>query len=226
MQKCDNKKVRAEKFDLTVRNTYTIKKTEYKIEINNQVEIAVQNIINESIQTAQGIIQCMQYFLILCIGDNINVEKVKATDFFDRNIEIILGYGKSNYKNRSILKNIVKYKDIENNLEEIIKSWMNVYEENELLMVNLVKLHTEKDLLVSEYMNLMSAIDSLHLLVTGKEQSKDSCVDIVKKLLKETNFILNLSEKEIEELAIKVKNIRRYFVHANKTQKQIVHSNI
>ena len=226
MQKFDNKKVRTEKFDLTVRNPYTIKKTEYKIEINNQVEIAVQNIINESIQTAQGIIQCMQYFLILCIGDNINVEKVKATDFFDRNIEIILGYGKSNYKNRSILKNIVKYKDIENNLEEIIKSWMNVYEENELLMVNLVKLHTEKDLLVSEYMNLMSAIDSLHLLVTGKEQSKDSCVDIVKKLLKETNFILNLSEKEIEELAIKVKNIRRYFVHANKTQKQIVHSNI
>lgn len=79
---------------------------------------------------------------------------------------------------------------------------------------------------MSEYMNLMSAIDSLHLLVTHKEQSKAPCAEIVKKLLRETNFILNLSEKEIEELAIKVKDIRRYFVHSNKTQKQIVHSNI
>jgi len=93
-------------------------------------------------------------------------------------------------------------------------------------MVNFIKLQTTEDILMSEYMNLMSAIDSLHLLVTHKEQSKAPCAEIVKKLLRETNFILNLSEKEIEELAIKVKDIRRYFVHSNKTQKQIVHSNI
>ena len=48
----------------------------------------------------------------------------------------------------------------------------------------------------------------------------------MKKLLRETNFILNLSEKEIEELSIKVKDVRRYFVHSNKTQKQNVYSNI
>lgn len=94
-----------------------------------------------------------------------------------------------------------------------MKNWMKVYEENELLMVNFIKLQTTEDLLVSEYMNLMSAIDSLHLLITHKEKSKNSCVEIVKKLLRETNFILNFSEKEIEELAIKVKDIRRYFVH-------------
>lgn len=170
--------------------------------------------------------QCLQFFLILCTGNDINVEKIKATDFFDRNVEIILGYGKSNYENRSILKNIIKYKDIEDNFEDIIKKWIEVYEENELLMANFVKLQTTEDMLVSEYMNLMSAIDSLHLLVTHKEQSKDACAEVVKKLLRETNFILNLSEKEIEELAIKVKNIRRYFVHSNKTQKQIVHGNI
>ena len=64
------------------------------------------------------------YILILSLttGDNINVEKIKATDFFDRNVEIILGYGKSNYENRSILKNIVKYKDIEDNFEDITKN--------------------------------------------------------------------------------------------------------
>ena len=170
--------------------------------------------------------QCLQFFLILCTGDNINVEKIKATDFFDRNVKIILGYGKSNYENRSILKNIIKYKDIEDNFVDIIKKWIEVYEENELLMANFVKLQTTEDMLVSEYMNLMSAIDSLHLLVTHKKQSKDACAEVVKKLLRETNFILNLSEKEIEELAIKVKDIRRYFVHSNKTQKQIVHGNI
>ena len=226
IKKFNDKKVKTEKFNLSIRNPYLIKRMQYKMKIDNQVEIVIQNMRNEYIQTIQGIVQSLQYFLILCTGDNINVEKIKATDFFDRNVEIILGYGKSNYENRSILKNIVKYKDIEDNFENIIKNWMEVYEENELLMVNFVKLQTTEDTIVSEYMNLMSAIDSLHLLITHKEQSKDSCAEIVKKLLRETNFILNLSEKEIEELAIKVKDVRRYFVHSNKTQKQIVHSNI
>ena len=74
-------------------------------------------------------------------------------------------------------------------------------------MVNFIKLHTTEDILVSEYMNLVSAVDSLHLLVTHKDQSKEPFAEVVKKLLKETNFILNFSEKEIEELAIKVKDI-------------------
>lgn len=226
IDKFNEKIVKIERFDLIIRNPYVIRKTPYKVKIDNQVEIVIQNIMNEYIKTVQGIIQCLQFFLILCTGDNINVESIKAIDFFNRNIEIILGYGKSNYENRSILKNIIRYKDIENNLNNVIKNWMQVYEENELLMANFIKLQTTEDLLVSEYMNLMSAIDSLHLLVTHKQQSKDSCVEIVKKLLRETNFILNLSEKEIEELAIKVKDIRKYFVHSNKTQKKIVHSNI
>lgn len=226
IEKFNEKIIKTRRFDLIIRNPYTIKTTSYKVKIDNQVEIVVKNIRNQFIHTMQGIIQCLQFFLTLCTGDNINIEELKAIDFFGRNIEIILGYGKSNYENRSIFKNIITYKDIENNLDNIIKNWMQVYEENELLMENFVKLHTTEDLLVSEYMNLMSAIDSLHLLVTKKEQSKDSCAEIVKKLLKETNFILNLSEKEIEELAIKVKDIRRYFVHSNKTQRQIVHRNI
>lgn len=226
IEKFNEKIVKTERFDLIIRNPYVIKKTPYKVKIDNQVEIAIRNITNEYIKTIQGIIQCLQCFLILCTGDNINIERIQAIDFFNRNIEIILGYGKSNYENRSILKNIIRYKNIEYNLDDVIKKWMKVYEENELLIANFVKLQTTEDLLVSEYMNLMSAIDSLHLLVTNKEQSKDSCAEIVKKLLRETNFILNFSEKEIEELAVKVKNIRRYFVHSNKTQKQIVHSNI
>lgn len=226
VEKFEEKVIETEKFDLIIRNPYSIEQTEYNVKIDNQVEITVQNIKNAYIQTMQAIIQCLQFFLILCTGDNINVEKIRATDYSDRDIEIIFGYGKSNYENRSILKNIVTYKNIENNLEDIIKKWIKVYEENELLMVNFIKLQTTEDLLISEYINLMSAIDSLHLLVTNKEQSKDSCAEIVKKLLKETNFILNFSEKEIEELAIKVKNIRRYFVHSNKTQKHIVHDNI
>ena len=226
IRKFNEKRIKTEKFNLVIRNPYLIEKMDYKMKIQNQVEIVTENIRNEYIQSIQGVIQCLQFFLILCTGDNINIEKIKAKDFFDRNIEIILGYGKSNYENRSVIKDIIKYKDIENNLEQIINNWLKVYEENELLMVNFVKLQTTEDILVSEYMNLMSAIDSLHLLVTHKDQSKDVCAEVVKKLLRETNFILNLSEKEIEELAIKVKDIRRYFVHSNKTQKQIVHNNI
>lgn len=226
IHKFNEKRIKTEKFNLVIRNPYLIEKMDYKMKIQNQVEIVTENIRNEYIQSIQGVIQCLQFFLILCTGDNINIEKIKAKDFFDRNIEIILGYGRSNYENRSIIKDIIKYKDIENNLEQIINNWLKVYEENELLMVNFVKLQTTEDILVSEYMNLMSAIDSLHLLVTHKDQSKDVCAEVVKKLLRETNFILNLSEKKIEELAIKVKDIRRYFVHSNKTQKQIVHNNI
>lgn len=226
VKRFDEKRVKTERFDLIIRNPYMVMQSQYKIKIENQVDIAIQNIKNEYIQTIQGIVQCLQFFLILCTGDNINVEKINATDFSNRNIEILLGYGKSNYENRSIFKNIIKFKDIENNFEDVIKNWMKVYEESELLMVNFEKLQTTEDLLVSEYMNLMSAIDSSHLLVTHKEQTKDPFAEIVKKLLRETNFILNLSEKEIEELAIKIKDIRRYFVHSNKTQKQIVHSNI
>ena len=226
IHKFNEKRIKTEKFNLVIRNPYLIEKMDYKMKIQNQVEIVTENIRNEYIQSIQGVIQCLQFFLILCTGDNINIEKIKAKDFFDRNIEIILGYGRSNYENRSIIKDIIKYKDIENNLEQIINNWLKVYEENELLMVNFVKLQTTEDILVSEYMNLMSAIDSLHLLVTHKDQSKDVCAEVVKKLLRETNFILNLSEKEIEELAIKVRDIRRYFVHSNKTQKQIVHNNI
>lgn len=226
IHKFNEKRIKTEKFNLVIRNPYLIEKMDYKMKIQNQVEIVTENIRNEYIQSIQGVIQCLQFFLILCTGDNINIEKIKAKDFFDRNIEIILGYGRNNYENRSIIKDIIKYKDIENNLEQIINNWLKVYEENELLMVNFVKLQTTEDILVSEYMNLMSAIDSLHLLVTHKDQSKDVCAEVVKKLLRETNFILNLSEKEIEELAIKVKDIRRYFVHSNKTQKQIVHNNI
>lgn len=226
IKKFNEKRVKVGKFDLVIRNPYLMEKMAYKMKIQNQVEIAMENITNEYIQTIQSIIQCLQSFLILCTGDNINVEKIKAIDVFDRNIEIILGYGKSNYENRSIIKDIIKYKDIENNFEDIIKNWIKVYEENELLMVNFEKLQTSEDLIVSEYMNLMSAIDSLHLLVTHKNQSKDPCAEVVKKLLRETNFILNLSEEEIQDLAIKIKDVRRYFVHSNKTQKQIVYSNI
>lgn len=226
IKKFSEKRMRTSKFDVIIKNPYLIEKLDYKMKIHNQVEIAVENIQNEYIKTIQGVIQCLQFFLILCTGDNVNIEKIEATDFLDRNIEIILGYGKSNYENRSIIKDIIKYKDIEKNMENIIEKWMEVYEENELLMINFMKLQRTEDVIVSEYMNLMSAIDSLHLLVTHKKQSKEPCAEIVKKLLRETNFILNLSEKEIEELAIKVKDVRRYFVHSNKTQKQIVYSNI
>lgn len=218
--------IKTENFDLIIRNPYTIKNTPYNVIIKNKVEIAIQNLKNISIRTIEGIIQCIRLFLILCMGDNINVEKIKAEDFFGRQIEIIFGYGKRNYKNRSIFKNIIKYKDIEKNLDDIIIKWLKVYEENELLLTNFVKLQTTEDLLVSEYMNLMSAVDSLNLLITHKEQSKESFAEIVEKLLKETNFIMNLSEKEIKDLSIKIKDIRRYFIHSNKTQKKMVNSNL
>lgn len=50
-------------------------------------------------------------------------------------------------------------------------------------MVNFIELQTTENLLVSEYMNLMSAIDSLNLLITNREQSKEACAEIVKKII-------------------------------------------
>jgi len=226
INKFKEKLVRTEKFELIIDNPYLIEKTPCNIKIINQVKILIRNIKNEYIKTIQSIAECLQCFLILCMGDNINIEKINATDIFDRKIEVILGYGKSNYENRSIFKNIVKYKEIEKDIENIIKNWIEIYEENELLVTNFIKLQTTEDLLVNEYMNLMSAIDSLHLVVTKKEQSKEPFAGIVENLLTETNFILDFSEAEIKNLAEKIKNIRRYFIHSNKTQKQIVHSNI
>ena len=146
--------------------------------------------------------------------------------FSGRKLNLILGYGKSNYENRLILKNIVKYSDIENNLEEIIKKWLEIYEDNGLLVSNFVNLQRKEEFLSSEYTNLMTAIDSLYLMIIKKEHTKEHFAEIVKKLLLDTNLILNFSEKEIEMIAQKVKNMRRYFVHSNKTQKEEVSSNI
>lgn len=226
IKKMPERKIKTDKFDLTVTTPYFITKTQYKVQIQNQVIIEVEHIENQYIQTIQGIIQCIQFFLILCTGDNINVEEIKAKDSFNREIEVILGYGRSNYNNRSILKNIVKYKDIEENFEEIFNKWTKLYEENGLLMVNFTQLQTNENLLISEYMNLTTTIESLYLVMIQKEQTKEHFAEIVKKLLRETNFILNFSESQIQEIAITVKDIRRYFVHSNKSQKQKVNSNI
>jgi len=80
-------------------------------------------------------------------------------------------------------------------------------------------LQREEGLLISEYTNLMTAIENLYLIVTKQKKTNEHFAEIVKRLLKDTNFILNLSEEEIENVANKIKNIRRYLVHSNKTQK-------
>ena len=107
-----------------------------------------------------------------------------------------------------------------------MKNWLKIYEDNELLITNFVNLQRREEILASEYINLMTAIDGSHLLVTNQNRTKEQFAEIVKKLLKETNFILDLSDDEIEKLAIKVKDTRRYFVHSNKTQRDSVNRNI
>ena len=74
IKKFNEKKVKTEKFDLSIRNPYLIKKMQYKMKIYNQVEIVIQNMVNEYIQTVQGIVQCLQFFLILCTGINVNTK--------------------------------------------------------------------------------------------------------------------------------------------------------
>lgn len=214
------------KFNISIVKPYKLTQTKYNIKINNKTLIFIDNIANQYIQSVQEIIRCIQFFLVLCMGDNINVQKIQATDIFDRQIEIILGYGKSNYENRYIFKNIIKYKDIENSLERIIKKWLEVYQDNELLIASFINIQTKEELMASEYNNLMTAIDSVYLLITGKMDSKEPFAEKVKTLLRETNFILKLSEDEIKQIAIKVKDARRYFIHSNKTQRALVASNI
>lgn len=211
-----------EKFDIVVRKPYFIIEKEYNMQIHNETMICVENIGNTYIYSLRETIRCIQCFLILCMGDNINVTKIQAIDFYGRNIEIILGSGKSNYENRSILKNIIKYDDIKDNLETILKNWLELYIDNELLVTNFVNLQTREDPLINEYNSLTTAIDNLYLVITKQKSTNDHFAEMIKRILRETNFILNLSEEEITKIAVKAKNIRRYFVHSNKTQRDII----
>lgn len=93
-------------------------------------------------------------------------------------------------------------------------------------MANFVNLQTREEPLISEFTNLMTAIDNLYLIMVKQKSTKDHFAEMVKRILRETNFILNLSEEEINKIAIKTKDIRRYFIHSNKTQRDMVNSNI
>ena len=219
-------KAKLDPFDIYVKKAYILSRDIQDLQIKSETVITIDNIQNKYINSMEGIINCVQSFLVLCTGENVNVEEIKAVDFYGRNIELILGYGKINYENTSILKNIIKFKDIENNFQTIFENWIRLYVDNELLITNFVNLQRREEPLISEYTNLMSAIDSLYLVVTKKDKTKDAFAEILKKLLRETNFILNLSESEIDELANIVKEIRRYFVHSNKTQRDLVYENI
>lgn len=226
LNKFPEKIIKLDRFDIVIRKPYFLIQKEYDMQINNEVVISIENIQNQYIQSLQEIIKCIQSFLVLCTGDNINVTNINASDFYDRNIEIILGYDRSNYENRTIFKNIIKYENIENNLENILKNWIKIYMNNELLIANFVNLQRREELLISEYTNLMSAIDNLYLVITKQKATQEHFANIVKRLLREINFILDLSDEQIDKIAIKVKDIRRYFVHSNKTQRDMVNSNI
>lgn len=53
IKKFNEKKVKTEKFNLSIRNPYLTKKMQYKMKIDNQIEIVIQNMVNEYIQTVQ-----------------------------------------------------------------------------------------------------------------------------------------------------------------------------
>ena len=220
------RKAKLASFDISVKKAYILLHDLQDIQIKSDTVIAIDNIQNKYINSLEGIINYVQSFLVLCTGENINIDKISAVDFYGRNIELILGYGKSNYKNTNIWKNIIKFKDIENNFQTIFENWLNLYLDNELLVTNFVNLQRREEPLISEYTNLMSAIDSLYLVITKKNKTNDAFAEILKKLLRETNFILNLSETEIDNLANFIKDVRRYFIHSNKTQRSLVYENI
>lgn len=225
-KKFPEKRVDLGKFDIVIRKPYLLREKEYDMQINNEITIFVENIRDKDIESIQSIIACIQFFLILCMGDNINATKIDAIDFYYKNIELILGQGKSNYENRSMLKNIIKYDDIKDNLETILKNWLKIYEEEELLIASFINLQRREEPLISAFKNLTSAIDSLYLVIIKKKHTKDHFAEMVRRLIRETNFILNLTEEEIDCIAKMAKDIRRYFVHSNKTQKEMVNNNI
>ena len=219
------KRAKLELFNLSILKPYFFTQKEYNMQIYNETVILIDNIYNTYIEIIQQFITYIQFFLILCMGDNINVTQIKGIDTHDNKIEMILRIAKSNYENRSIFKNIIKYHDIEENLEEVLNNWLKLSINDELLIANFVNLQRKEETLISEFKNIASAIDSLYLVIIKKNKTNDHFAEIVKKLVRETNFILNLSEEQIQDVAIKAKDIRRYFVHSNKTQKEMV-SNI
>lgn len=226
LQDLKSKKIKYEGYAINIQQYYIYSKEKYKVKIESQSAISIQDIYHLYINEIRDLIYEMQCFMVLCTGNNINVEKIRAKDMFQNNLEIILGYGKSNYENRSKIKNIIKYKDIEENIKEVLKNWTKIYSKNELLVNNFIRLQKNEDILSSEYINLMSAIDSLYLAIHDLRETKESFFNILKELLNKANFILNLSEEEIGKIANKVKEYRRYYIRSNKKQRDEVNQNL
>lgn len=226
LKKSPNIKIDLLNYSITIGGPYRIEKNDYTIQITNEPVMLIEDILISYLGELEKAMYSMQYFLILCTGDNINIEKIQAVDIFKHELLIMFGSKKSNYENRSSIKGIIHYQDIKNDMERIFKNWNTLFLDNELLILHFINLHRREESLASEYTNLMSAIDNLYLAIIHKEQTKESFVNIVKQLFNETNFILDLSQEDIEKMAIKIKEFRRYFIHSNKVQRDLVYQNI
>lgn len=76
-----SKIAKLDKFDFFIAKPYTLlTQGKYNMQINNETIVCIDNIANPYMQSLQEIIVCIQFFLVLCMGDNINVEKINATD--------------------------------------------------------------------------------------------------------------------------------------------------
>ncbi len=104
---------------MVIGNPHILMQSKHNIQVHSEISILLENMPNPYIKSQEEIIRCIQFFLILCMGDNINITKIKGVDVYNRNVELILAQGTSNYQNRSKFKNIIMYEDIKDNLEEV-----------------------------------------------------------------------------------------------------------
>lgn len=217
------KTIKLDGFDIAIKRKYYFnRKEEFKMQLNNEFMICIENIEKKYINSATAKIEFVRNFLILCMNANINIERIDIWDHNNKKSEMILSRSKNGYENRSIIKNIIKYNDIEDNLEHILEKWKELYVDNELLIVNFSNLQTREDPVISEYTNLVGAIENLFLATIKKKSTKVNFAEILKTLIRDTNFILNLTEDEIQRIAISAKEIRRYGIHSNKEPKEEV----
>lgn len=134
----------------------------------------------------------------------VRIEDDLLTEVYNSNLE-------KNYKDIRRDEIVIRYCDIENNLDEIMKNWNKKIDRLKFIVNNLV------DLLGRPYTSEYLFIQSVQALESFSKEIRNNQDNFQKKiyyLLKETDFLINIgSKKTISDFAYKIKKTRNYLIH-------------
>lgn len=185
-----------------------IKRDEISIKYNPYIEFTFEDKLNYE-EVLNKICEFGQILTIL-IGKKTYLDKMVRmeddllTEVYNSNLE-------KNYKDIRRDEIVIRYCDIENNLDEIMKNWNKKIDRLKFIVNNLV------DLLGRPYTSEYLFIQSVQALESFSKEIRNNQDNFQKKiyyLLKETDFLINIgSKKTISDFAYKIKKTRNYLIH-------------